>query len=203
MGRVGKLRKVEKRLRKDLEKTSNSLSALGKKYGVSKQALSNFVRLKGIKRPKREHPEGCSICQAVVRIANKPHSDLIPSHSLIKQLGIVRATFLKHTRILRKKGVISKKFGALQSMQSVPDKTLKEIFPRRLKRRDLAGGVYNTIKDMILSSELMKGQRLVEQKLAQKFNMSRTPVREAFLQLEKDKLIVKKGKKGIFVSFGS
>jgi DNA-binding transcriptional regulator YhcF (GntR family) len=202
MGRVGQLRRVENRLRNDLEKTTNSLSALGKKYGVSRQALSNFVRLKGIKRPKREHPEECSICQALIGIANKPHSDFIPSHTLIKQLGIARATFLKHIRILRKRGIISKKFGTLHSMHSIPYETLKEIFPRRLERRDLLGRVYNNLKNMILSGEFMKGQRLVEEKLAQKFNVSRQPVHAAFLQLEKDKLIVRKGRKGTFVSFG-
>jgi DNA-binding GntR family transcriptional regulator len=84
----------------------------------------------------------------------------------------------------------------------IPDDVLKEIFPGRLERRYLDGNVYNELKKMILSGKLKRGQRLVEEKLAQKFNVSRQPVRAAFFQLEKDKLIIRKCRKGTFVSFG-
>jgi GntR family transcriptional regulator, rspAB operon transcriptional repressor len=83
----------------------------------------------------------------------------------------------------------------------IPDDVIKEIFPKRLKRRDVNGEVYNKLKKMILSGKLKRGQRLIEEKLAYDFNVSRQPVRSAFLQLRKDKLIVWKYKKGTFVSF--
>jgi DNA-binding GntR family transcriptional regulator len=82
----------------------------------------------------------------------------------------------------------------------VPEEVLKEIFQRKLKRRSLSGEVYNKLKEMILSGELKKGDRLVQEKLALRFNVSRQTVIFALRQLRKDKLIVVKYKEGAFVS---
>jgi len=82
----------------------------------------------------------------------------------------------------------------------VPEEVLKEIFRRKLKRRDLSSQVYNKLKKMILSGKLKKGERLVQEKLALRFNVSRQTVIFALRQLKKDKLIVVKYKKGAFVS---
>jgi len=82
----------------------------------------------------------------------------------------------------------------------VPKEVLKEIFQRKLKRRDLSDEVYNKLKMMILSGKLKKGERLVQEKLALRFNVSRQTVIFAFRQLKKDKLIVVKYKRGVFVS---
>jgi DNA-binding GntR family transcriptional regulator len=82
----------------------------------------------------------------------------------------------------------------------VPEEVLKEIFKRRLKRRDLSGQVYNKLKKMILSGELKKGERLVQEKLAHRFNVSRQTVIFALRQLGKDRLVVVKYKRGSFVS---
>ena len=115
MGTSGQLRKVEGRLIKDLEKTTIPFWRLGNKYGVSKQAISLFLHRKGIKRPKREHTETCSICQGLIRIAKKPHSDFISSHTIKKQLGLGPVIFLYHIGILRRKGLVSQNFGRLRS----------------------------------------------------------------------------------------
>ena len=90
MGTIGQLRGVEDRLTKDLEGTTIPLQILGKKYGVSKQAIFGFIHRKGIKRPKREHTEKCSICQGLIRIAKKPHTDFLSSHTIRKHLGLER-----------------------------------------------------------------------------------------------------------------
>jgi DNA-binding GntR family transcriptional regulator len=82
----------------------------------------------------------------------------------------------------------------------VPEEVLKEIFQRKLKRKDLTGQVYNRLKNMILSGEFKKGERLVQEKLAIHFNVSRQTVIFALRQLKKDKLIVVKYKRGAFVS---
>jgi len=82
----------------------------------------------------------------------------------------------------------------------VPEEVLKEIFQRKLKRRDLSSQVYNKLKKMILSGTLKKGERLVQEKLALRFNVSRQTVIFALRQLKKDKLIVVKYKRGAFVS---
>jgi DNA-binding GntR family transcriptional regulator len=82
----------------------------------------------------------------------------------------------------------------------VPEEVLKEIFQRKLKRRDLNGEVYNKLKKMILSGKLKKGERLVQEKLALQFDVSRQTIIFALQQLKKDKLIIIKYKKGSFVS---
>ena len=82
----------------------------------------------------------------------------------------------------------------------VPEEVLKEIFHRRLRRRNLTGQVYNRLKNMILSGKLKKGERLIQEKLALRFNVSRQTVISALRQLRKDKLIVVKYKRGAFVS---
>jgi DNA-binding GntR family transcriptional regulator len=82
----------------------------------------------------------------------------------------------------------------------VPEEVLKEIFQRKLKRRDLNGQVYNRLKKMILSGKLKKGERLIQEKLALQFNVSRQTIIFALQQLKKDRLIVIKYKKGAFVS---
>ncbi len=82
----------------------------------------------------------------------------------------------------------------------VPEEVLKEIFQRKLRRRDLSSQVYNKLKKMILSGKLKKGDRLVQEKLALHFNVSRQTVIFALRQLKKDKLIVVKYKRGAFVS---
>jgi DNA-binding GntR family transcriptional regulator len=58
----------------------------------------------------------------------------------------------------------------------IPDDILKEIIPRRLKRRKIYGEVYNKLKKMILSGKLKKRERLIQEKLARSLNVSRQPV---------------------------
>jgi DNA-binding GntR family transcriptional regulator len=82
----------------------------------------------------------------------------------------------------------------------VPEEVLKEIFQRKLKRRDLNGEVYSKLKKMILSGKLKKGERLVQEKLALQFDVSRQTIIFALQQLKKDKLIIIKHKEGSFVS---
>lgn len=50
---------------------------------------------------------------------------------------------------------------------------------------------YNTLKDAILSFQLLPGDALVEADLAHQLAISKTPVRDALLRLEKEGLVVK------------
>jgi DNA-binding GntR family transcriptional regulator len=49
--------------------------------------------------------------------------------------------------------------------------------------------VYDRLRDMIITFELPPGARLVETEVASRFGVSKTPVREALLLLESDRLV--------------
>ncbi len=49
--------------------------------------------------------------------------------------------------------------------------------------------VYNTIKTQIMNGEIAPGTKLSEKEISDKLNVSRTPVREAFLQLNQEELL--------------
>lgn len=49
--------------------------------------------------------------------------------------------------------------------------------------------VYETIKDWIISRQLLPGEKVSDMEMAERFNVSRTPVREALQLLEAQKLI--------------
>ena len=83
----------------------------------------------------------------------------------------------------------------------IPADVLKDIFQRRLKKRNINGEVYQKLKKMILSGKIKDGQRLIQEGVALHFNVSRQTVRNAFLQLKKDKLIIHRYRKGACVSF--
>jgi len=85
------------------------------------------------------------------------------------------------------------------SRDRIPDEVLKEIFPKKLSRNLSSEQIYTQLKQMILSGRLKSGQRLIQEKIAQKFNVSRMAVAIAFSQLKKDGLIISKRGTGSFV----
>lgn len=64
----------------------------------------------------------------------------------------------------------------------------------------VSGRVYEEIKDRIITGRLKPGQRLVERDLANEMQVSRTPVREALMQLEREKLVATSKFKGVTVA---
>ena len=82
----------------------------------------------------------------------------------------------------------------------IPDTIIDEIFPRKVKRSVLSEEAYVQLKKMILSGKFKKGQRLVEEKLARRLNVSRNPVQIALLRLRRENLVIWKYKKGTFVA---
>lgn len=65
------------------------------------------------------------------------------------------------------------------------------ISPRSLQRpQPLQEQAYQALRTAILSGELVPGQRLVETQLAQKLQVSRTPIREALHQLKQTDLVI-------------
>ena len=64
---------------------------------------------------------------------------------------------------------------------------------------DLAEQVYKTLRDMILTGELVPGQKLVQQALSERLGVSRTPLLAAFSKLEKEMLVELVPRRGAFV----
>lgn len=56
--------------------------------------------------------------------------------------------------------------------------------------------VFNTLRDAILSGKLLPGERLMENQLAEKLGVSRTPIREALRMLELENLVELVPRKG-------
>lgn len=56
--------------------------------------------------------------------------------------------------------------------------------------------VFNTLRDAILTGKLLPGERLMENQLAEKLGVSRTPVREALRMLELENLVELVPRKG-------
>ena len=64
----------------------------------------------------------------------------------------------------------------------------------------LSAGLYSELQKDILSGAIPDGSKLTEQAICKRYNVSRTPVREAFRQLEADGLIVNIPNRGAFVT---
>jgi DNA-binding GntR family transcriptional regulator len=67
------------------------------------------------------------------------------------------------------------------------------------KKKSLREEVYESLKKSILHGKLKGGQRLIEEQLADRVGISRTPVREAFHKLERDELVTRLPKGGFAV----
>lgn len=66
-------------------------------------------------------------------------------------------------------------------------------------RRNLRHNAFEKIKEMIILLELKPGQKIIENDISGKLKIGRTPVREALLMLENEKLVVCGDKKGFTV----
>ena len=138
MKNTWKLRRVKDRLMKDLKKSALSFAELGKRYGVSRQAIFEFAQRRGIKRPmrpKRDHTKECSICQDLIKISRKPHSDFISSRTIKEKLRLRSGQWVYHLRILKKNGLVSGKFGILQSKKV--ERAYQIYFQKRLPVRTI------------------------------------------------------------------
>ena len=142
MRRWGILRGKEDNLVKDLKETVLSFKKLGKKYGVSRQAVCVFCERREIKRPKRpqgHQPEECRLCQKLIQISNKPHSEFVSIHTIVKKMGRSMERCRYHLRMLRNKGLVGEKFGRLISKRA--EKAYAIYFTKRLPIRTIGSKV--------------------------------------------------------------
>jgi len=87
----------------------------------------------------------------------------------------------------------------MKSKQRIPYEVIKEIFPKRLNRSLTSQQIYTHLKQMIISGKLKRGRKLLQEKIAQDFNVSRVTVATAFSQLKKDGLVITKNGVGSFI----
>lgn len=64
---------------------------------------------------------------------------------------------------------------------------------------DLGSAVLAELRSLIISGDFAVGERLVETELAERFDVSRGPIRDALLQLERGGLVELRPRKGSFV----
>ena len=77
---------------------------------------------------------------------------------------------------------------------------MKKVNLKPVKQVRVTEKVYGLIKDAILQNKLKPGQKLNQDELADTLEVSRTPVREALLKLEKEQLVENLPYKGAQVS---
>jgi GntR family transcriptional regulator of gluconate operon len=65
--------------------------------------------------------------------------------------------------------------------------------------QSLADYAYESLREGILSGRVRMGQHLVEGQLAAELGTSRGPVREALRRLQRDRLVVERPRRGVFV----
>jgi hypothetical protein len=139
-------------LKKDLKETTLSFRKLGERYGVSRQTVHDFFRRQGIERPVK--PRGhqvmeCHVCEKLIRISKKPHSEFISSDTIRKEMGELRGKYLYHLYTLRGKGLVSQWFGRLRSKRL--EKAYAIYFKKRLPIRTIGWrvGLKNFSTDII------------------------------------------------------
>lgn len=69
----------------------------------------------------------------------------------------------------------------------------------KLKADDLVGSLYQKVREMILNGELLPGQKLIQEELADRLGVSRTPLMRALIMLEGDMLVKSFPHRGIYV----
>ena len=77
--------------------------------------------------------------------------------------------------------------------------SLQSVVTRVARPRSLTAIVVDQIRDLIITDKLALGEQLSENTLADQLGVSRTPVREAFLRLEAERLVEVRPQRGTFV----
>ncbi|HWL12944.1 MAG TPA: GntR family transcriptional regulator, partial [Ureibacillus sp.] len=66
--------------------------------------------------------------------------------------------------------------------------------------KTLSEQIFEALREKIIKGELQPGDRIVELEVAKNYGVSQAPVREAFLKLAEEDLVVTQRNKGTFVS---
>jgi DNA-binding GntR family transcriptional regulator len=79
------------------------------------------------------------------------------------------------------------------------DKHVQEMMMAETKEEALRHKAYKAIKEKIIYLDLKPGEKIVENEIVKSLGASRTPVREALLMLENEKLVMCNGSTGFTV----
>jgi DNA-binding GntR family transcriptional regulator len=80
------------------------------------------------------------------------------------------------------------------------DASLKRMYDRFAGNGSTADAIHDAVSEGILSKTLPAGWRLGEERLAALFSVSRTPVREALMRLESERLAARNRRSGLVVA---
>lgn len=69
----------------------------------------------------------------------------------------------------------------------------------KVKSQDLVEKVHQSIKQMILKGQLVPGQKLIQEELAERLGVSRTPLLAALSKLEKEFLVESRPRRGFYI----
>ena len=72
----------------------------------------------------------------------------------------------------------------------------EQIFPPK----SISDQIYDLLKKKIMDNQIKPGERLMQEEIAEVFNASRTPIRQAFILLEKDGLVERLPQGGVRVT---
>jgi DNA-binding GntR family transcriptional regulator len=81
----------------------------------------------------------------------------------------------------------------------IPDKVLREIFPKKFDRSLAPEKAYSQVKQMILSGKFKKGQKLLQDEIAQALGINKMAIAIALSRLKKEGLITSKISVGFFI----
>lgn len=70
----------------------------------------------------------------------------------------------------------------------------------KIKKGNTTLNTYNAIRQSIINLNLIPGTAISENEISQAYHVSRTPVREAFIKLERERLLIILPQRGSFVS---
>ena len=97
------------------------------------------------------------------------------------------------------KGSYQSNLNGQNRLAEIPIKMTSEPKKKAVSKAIATKDVYLTLREMILSFELYPGSRVTETELAELFQVSRTPIREALLRLENEGHLTIRPKQGCFI----
>ncbi len=68
-----------------------------------------------------------------------------------------------------------------------------------IQHTDLSQPIYIRLKEMIRNGELKQGEKIIQEKIAEKLGVSRTPLMKALLALENEYLVESVPRRGMFI----